>query len=463
VAQHVREYLIREGRELPGAMQAGLKIAGGKLTGGIAAKVMRRLVSDLAGRFIAADTPDGALKPLRQLHERGIGMTVDLLGEATVSEREAQEYMRRYEALIDTLARETAKWNANAAVDTRPRANVSIKISALSPTLSHLAPEQSSDDAVERIRALVERAKSKNVFVYLDAEQWTINEIILRTFEKLATLPEFVDYPHLGIVLQAYLKSSNHLMARLNQLAAARNAPFSVRLVKGAYWDYEVMRCRQHGYPCPVYPTKGETDAQFEALAAQLIDASPQIEPAFATHNLRSMAFALAYAEQRGLDKDAFEFQSLYGMAGEERSAQRELGCRARVYAPIGEMLPGMAYLVRRLLENTSNQGFLRLSHEADTDIDELLRRPTAGTAPARTNRAFVNAPWIEFVESKQRDRFAEAVAQASQKLPVNVAPVISGRNVRTSDMLERESPNDTGRLVAKVGLATDGGRASRG
>src|SRR5205823_1644938 len=135
---------------------------------------------------------------------------------------------------------------------------------------------------------------------------------------------------------------------------------FAVRLVKGAYWDYETTKSRQNGWDCPVYLEKPESDANFETLTRLLLENESIVTSAFGSHNVRSIAHAQALAEQLGIDRSRFEFQLLYGMAGPIKRALVEMGYRVREYCPVGELLPGMSYLVRRLLENTSNEGFLR-------------------------------------------------------------------------------------------------------
>src|SRR5262249_16937431 len=146
--------------------------------------------------------------------------------------------------------------------------------------------------------------------------------------------------------------------------------------VKGAYWDHEVVTSGLVGYACPVFTDKADTDAQYERLTAIMLQNIDHVLPAIGSHNLRSLTHALVLARRMKVPANAYEIQMLYGMAEPERAALRSLGQRVRLYTPIGELLPGMAYLVRRLLENTANSSFLRLSHHEGTDIHQLLARP---------------------------------------------------------------------------------------
>src|SRR5213079_3637404 len=155
-----------------------------------------------------------------------------------------------------------------------------------------------------------------------------------------------------------------------------RGTRFAVRLVKGAYWDYETTKSLQNGWACPVYFQKPQSDANFETLTRLLLENDSIVTAAFGSHNVRSIAHAQALAEEFGIDRSRFEFQLLYGMAGPIKRALVEMGYRVREYCPAGELLPGMSYLVRRLLENTSNEGFLRAKFAENVPAKELLRDP---------------------------------------------------------------------------------------
>jgi len=148
-----------------------------------------------------------------------------------------------------------------------------------------------------------------------------------------------------------------------------------VRLVKGAYWDHEVAEARQHGWSVPVFTEKAASDRNFEALTRTLLDARPLVRVALGSHNLRSIAHAIAYNRLRGGADADLELQVLRGLGDELASALARLGARVRVYTPVGDLVAGMAYLVRRLLENTSNESFL-LAQEEGVPLERLLAAP---------------------------------------------------------------------------------------
>ena len=338
VRRHVEEMLLRPGRALPAGVGAALKVAASGIGAGVAAHTLRKQVGEMAQRFIIGATPEEALPKLEALHAEGIGFTVDLLGEATLSRQEAERYVERYEALIRELPGRCAAWPEDEGLDrgprgALPRCNISLKLSALEAHLDPLDHEASVERLQKRVLPLLRAAKAAGAFVNFDLEQWALHDIAYDLFENVVSLPEFRDWPHLGIVVQAYLRSAPADVERLRLLAKKRGTALTLRLVKGAYWDYEVIRARQQGWEAPVLLHKAQSDAQFEHLSRVLLQQHELLTPAFASHNLRSLLHAWVHAKRAGIAPRAFEFQMLYGMAEAERRALREMGARVRVYA----------------------------------------------------------------------------------------------------------------------------------
>ena len=238
--------------------------------------------------------------------------------------------------------------------------------------------------------------------------------------------PAYKAYPYAGIAVQAYLKETGHDLDDLIQWAQQRGSPITVRLVKGAYWDADSIRYRERGWPVPVFEEKAATDANYEALCDRLVQHVDCLRPAFGTHNLRSLAHAVAAAEHAGLPPQACEFQMIFGMAEPLQAAVADLPRRVRVYTPVGEVLPGMAYLVRRLLENTSNESFLRQEYVEAKNLDELLAPPlviyerpqvTGNESSRRTASEtlshptrFMNEPVTDFSLQTSREAMLHAV-----------------------------------------------------
>ncbi len=216
-------------------------------------------------------------------------------------------------------------------------------------------------------------------------EDHNLKDLTFDIFRRIGDDPEFKDYPHIGIVLQAYLRSAEDDARRLIEWARARGTPVKVRLVKGAYWDFETVHARLEGWPVPVFERKWESDASYERVTKLFLENNDAVRLAIASHNIRSIAHAMALSKEMGLPPRTVEYQVLYGMATPLRRALVDMGERVRVYTPYGELIPGMAYLVRRLLENTSNESFLRQGFAEGESPERLLRNPVeVGRAEAQ-------------------------------------------------------------------------------
>jgi RHH-type proline utilization regulon transcriptional repressor/proline dehydrogenase/delta 1-pyrroline-5-carboxylate dehydrogenase len=470
IARHAREYLLAGGRELPTGLGLALRATENPLAASISAFVIKRNVRHMAERFIVGRDANNARTELKKLWNQGFGFTVDLLGEVTVNAAESEAYARRYADLIEFLPDETSEWDANAVLDLGPggpipRANISLKLSAMDHLLDPADPDGGVERLLQRVRPLLVRAKELGAFINFDLEQWSLHEITYRLLERIALEPEFAAWPHLGIVVQAYLKNSDDDLDRLLALSQKRGAPLTVRLVKGAYWDYEVIRSGLHGYPCPVFTQKGQTDATYERLIRRLFDHRATLHAAFGTHNLRTLCVALTQADHFGLKPGEFELQMLYGMAEPEREMLRNLGHRVRLYAPVGDLITGMAYLVRRLLENTANSSFLRLSHHDKADIGELMAKPVAAPMLDEDNNKalregdlkapFQNCPLADFTSAETRAAFTQTIAATEKQMPWQVPVVINGLARTDGAVLFHVSPNDKTRIASSTNGAT--------
>jgi proline dehydrogenase len=339
-------------------------------------------VRHLAHRFIVGETPAAALGTLRQLWDHGVASSVDLLGEATVTESEANRYAARCLEALEQLAPAAREWPERKVLEADssgrlPRANVCVKVSALTPLLRPDAPELGQRDAAARLRPLLRQAGRLGAHLHIDMESLDSREAVLELVLGLLDEDEFRAGPSAGLVLQAYLRDSPEMLTRVVQWAqtSPRTPPLQVRLVKGAYWDHELVQARQHGWPVPVFLDKRECDRNFEALTRGLLAARPLVRVAIASHNLRSVSHAVAVNRVLGGDDRDLELQVLRGLGDELAHALAACGHRVRAYCPVGDLVAGMAYLVRRLLENTSNESFL--SEQArGTPVDQLLAAP---------------------------------------------------------------------------------------
>src|SRR6266853_180312 len=376
IIQHLEQYFSNTNNGFHALVGTGVRLA--RLFPWISAPVLRWNVSETARQFIAGRNPDEVIATLRKRRAQRIGFTVDVLGEAVVSEAEVGEYAGRYADLLDKLARETKDWTDSLGKSAVlfPVLNLSVKISALYSQMSPAAPADAIAHLCSKLRPLLRRARELGAFINFDMESYALKNTTLELFKTTLTEAEFKDWPHAGIAIQAYLRDSEHDLRDLIEWGRARGTRFAVRLVKGAYWDYETTKSGQNGSNPPVFLQKPESDANFEELTRVLFENEAIVTAAFGSHNIRSIAHAQAVADELRIDRSRFEFQLLYGMAGPIKRALVEMGYRVREYSPVGELLPGMSYLVRRLLENTSNEGFLRAKFSEHVSAAQLLRDP---------------------------------------------------------------------------------------
>jgi RHH-type proline utilization regulon transcriptional repressor/proline dehydrogenase/delta 1-pyrroline-5-carboxylate dehydrogenase len=458
IARHTRDYL--DGSQLPWALDMGVK-AGAKMPA-LLAFAARQGVGQMAGNFILA--PDGAraIPKLQRLREKRLAFTADILGETVVSEREAEKYQERYLRLIGQLADAADYWTDVPQLDldgsgALPKVNVSVKISALYSQIRSGAPEDAIEHLAERLRPILKLARERGVFINFDMEHYAQKDVTIELFKRMVT--EFADSEQLGIAMQAYLRDSARDVRGLIEWAAAQGRKITVRLVKGAYWDTETILARQRGWPVPVFGQKYESDASYEELGALMLEHPEAVGCAFGTHNVRSMAACIARAEALGRDPRSYEIQMLYGMAEPIKQALIQMGHRVREYCPIGEILPGMSYLVRRLLENTSNEGFLRATFGEDVPVEELLRDPKEGrgrTAPTWAEPPFRNEPHTDFSRAEARERMQAALANERARLGGFYPLLIGEKEVRTASeapSLNPAKPTEVVGVVAQAGV----------
>jgi RHH-type proline utilization regulon transcriptional repressor/proline dehydrogenase/delta 1-pyrroline-5-carboxylate dehydrogenase len=448
IFDHLRDYLTQPGVTLPPGFGIGLK-AGGWLPA-VAAKAITSQVESVASRFIVPADADHALPQLRKLWDRGLGFSVDLLGEACLSDVEAAAYQQRYTDLIDRLPRQAAQWASQPILERDhlgaiPRTNVSIKLTSLAARTDPIDFDSTIDRLVEVLKPILQSAARNSVFVNFDMEDHHFKELTVATFKRCC---ESVDFPA-GLALQAYLRSGAEDARKIVEWSQRLGRRITIRLVKGAYWDFETIYAQTMGWPTPVWSRKADTDASFERMTATLLTATPRHDGqggvclALGSHNARSIAHGLALREQLDLPPDAMELQMLYGMADPLKEAAVEMGYRVREYVPVGEMIPGMAYLVRRLLENTSNESWLLASTSATASPQSLLESPHQSTvvdspffdrhaesqrhklSPAVEGvgdaKPFLNEPTRDFSDAAQRNQFAAAARSAQvPRVPID-------------------------------------------
>lgn len=469
VTRHLQEYFDEVRHHLPWAVELvkyGVEhIRPNSVLSRALAFNARRNAIRMAQRFIAGENVDEVLAALRQLRRSGFAFTLDLLGEAVISDEEAAEYQRQYLDLLQGLAPVVNGLPENSLADCdhrgpMPRVNLSVKLSALVSQFRPIDPVGTAAAVKERLRPLLRAAREQHAYLHVDMEQYAYKDLTLRIFREVLDEAEFRDFADVGIVVQAYLPDADRDLAELLEWVRRRGTPVWVRLVKGAYWDYETVVATSHGWPVPVYQQKWESDESYERNTRFLLQNYEWLRPAFGSHNLRSLAYAMACARELGVPRGAYELQMLYGMASELAQVFLEMGERVRIYTPFGELIPGMAYLVRRLLENTSNDSFLRHSYAEDLSVEKLLMKPAtlAQSAQPRTPLPvpeFQNEPHSDFSQPAARTAMQEALDAVADQLGADYGLIINGKTILNRPLLTSINPSQKTQVVGRVASAT--------
>jgi RHH-type proline utilization regulon transcriptional repressor/proline dehydrogenase/delta 1-pyrroline-5-carboxylate dehydrogenase len=493
VNRHLREYLLPVKRGLPlGTGRAIGWLPDRGVLGYATASLARSNARRMARRFIAAGDLKEAIEAAEAMRRKRQAFTIDLLGEAVLSETEADRYQAEYLQLIEGLSDAAKTWTTVTQIDRDhrsflPKVNVSIKLSSLYSQFDPMDPRGTSDAVRARLRPILELARRRGAFVHIDMEQHAYKDATLSIFKEILDEPEFRDWADVGIAVQAYLKNAGEDLASLAEWARQRGTPVWVRLVKGAYWDYETIIAAQNNWPVPVFEDKAATDASFEAQTGFLFSNADVLRPAIASHNVRSIAKALALAQRYRLPARSYEFQMLYGMAEPVKATLVEMGHRVRVYTPCGQLLPGMAYLVRRLLENTSNESFLRAGFLEHVPEEQLLENPTGNGAISATSlvrsatkpridldylhaesgsalrfepglsglQQFQNEPVSDFSHADAREAMRMSLEQLQPFIGASYPLVIGGRRIETGQWIESRNPSHRAKVVGMAGRAT--------
>ncbi len=448
-----REYL-RDAADRPSLLIRSAEVFSRTVPASIAAPLIRASVKTLGRQFIIGANPENALPVIEELRLKGAFVSLDLLGEAVVSEAEAEEYAARYLDLFDFFVSRIAKEpDADRAAESL---DISLKLSSFSSQTDPLDFEGSRDRILARLRPVLEKARQQSLSLTFDMEQYHHKDLVIAAYKQV--LSEYRGRVRASIALQAYLKDTRDDLLDLIRWARAGGHRIGIRLVKGAYWDYEVVQSRLNGWPEPVFLSKDETDANYEDLTRVLLENADVVRPAIATHNLRSLANALALAEGLGLGPADLEFQFLYGMGGPLMTALQHAGFAnpVRVYCPIGELLPGMAYLVRRVLENTANESFFRKTFGEGLSLNDLLRRPEPhAEQPVVRADAFRNEPLIDFSKQENRDALRAALLRVRRSLGKRYPLVLNGREIVTAQEAPSTNPARPDEVIGRVSRAT--------
>jgi RHH-type transcriptional regulator, proline utilization regulon repressor / proline dehydrogenase / delta 1-pyrroline-5-carboxylate dehydrogenase len=441
-----REYFRDEFPGLPLPVRLALAAARSpQFPDPILAWSVRHITQLIASPFIVPPGPDTIGQTVQQLGEGGRNASFDLLGEEVVSEAEARQYRQAYLDLIDRLARSPQAGSRTAAET--PCLEVSLKLSSLTSQFNPADPEDTLRWVRPALEEIFQSARERDIGVTVDAEQYPYRELIWYIFRQvLAPGEPLGQWPDAGMVVQAYLKDAEAHTREVSDFVRYRETPFRIRLVKGAYWDYEVIVAEQNGWPVPVYKDKAATDLTYQNIVRLLLEETPPIKLAVGSHNVRSHAYAEAVREAVGQPGVVLEHQILYRTWEALSSALPQMGWVTRDYVPVGELIPGMAYLVRRILENTSQVGFLTQAR-LDEEAPELLAPPQlemedqsyrGETHPT----GFNNTPVFRLFDATERQQFQQALAATRSRWGASYPLRLGSEVVEKSTPLPSTSPS---------------------
>jgi RHH-type proline utilization regulon transcriptional repressor/proline dehydrogenase/delta 1-pyrroline-5-carboxylate dehydrogenase len=333
----------------------------------------------LARQFVAGRNIEEAFARLSEAEGRRWRYSFDMLGEAAKTAADAARYMRAYQDAIAYIGKAS---NGRGVIE---GPGISVKLSALHPRYEPLQAARCVPALVEALSTLAEAAKAADIGLTVDAEEADRLELSLDIFAALRQRPALAGWHGLGLAVQAYQKCAPAVIGWVVELARATGHQIPLRLVKGAYWDSEIKFAQVQGLAeYPVFTRKAATDVCWLACARQMLAAGDLLFPAFATHNALSLAAILELAGSA-----RFEMQRLHGMG--EALYENVVGpsCPVRVYAPVGSHEDLLAYLVRRLLENGANTGFVHRLVDPAVPEEAIVADPVAKlrAAPGRNRR----------------------------------------------------------------------------
>lgn len=416
---------------------------------------VRRAMREMGNQFVLGEDIDAAMTRAKAQEAQGYRYSYDMLGEAALTEADAQGFLKAYHTAISQIGRAA---HANDIVD---NPGISIKLSALFPRYEEPQSARVMAELVPRVTGLVRAARIANIGINIDAEEADRLDLSLDVIEAVLRDPDLAGWDGFGVVVQAYSRRASAVIDWVHALAEQTDRRIMVRLVKGAYWDTEVKRAQVEGLDgFPVFTKKAATDVSYIACARKLLDFAPRLYPQFATHNAHTIAAILETAGEGGA---AFEFQRLHGMGEALHDTVRaDHGTPCRIYAPVGAHRDLLAYLVRRLLENGANSSFVNQVLDEDVPAETVAADPFASEGLGTPHNA-VTAPSDLFLPERanskgvdlhdraawnaldaERSAFAEATWEAA---PILAVP---GGLGDAEDVTNPAKPDD---IVGKVRL----------
>lgn len=374
---------------------------------GIIRKAVDVAMRMMGEQFVTGETIHEALQNAERLENQGFRYSYDMLGEAALTDPDAERYYQDYQDAIHAIGK------ASQDQDVYEGPGISIKLSALHPRYQRSQMDRVHHELYTKVLQLAVLAKQYNIGLNIDAEESDRLEISLELLERLCFEPELSDWKGIGFVIQAYQKRCFYVVDYIVDLAKRSHKRLMIRLVKGAYWDSEIKKAQIDGMSdYPVFTRKVHTDLSYIACARKLLAEPDYIYPQFATHNAQTVATIYQLAKPEQYYAGQYEFQCLHGM-GEPlyenvvgNVSEHKLGIPCRIYAPVGNHETLLAYLVRRLLENGANTSFVNRIADKTLKIQDLIENPreTILHAAEREKSIGLKHPQIPYPENLYGD-----------------------------------------------------------
>lgn len=421
-------------------------------------QAVKQAIKIISDHFIISNNIENALDKILKQHKKTSFYSFDMLGEAAITEHDADQYFNKYLHAIKYIQ---SSIHNRSLYD----AGVSIKLSALHPRYEYTQYDSVMHRLYPKLKNLALAAKHAEMNFVIDAEEVERLELQLDLFERLCLESELKDWQGLGLAVQTYQKRAYAVIDWLVELAQKSKRRIMLRLVKGAYWDTEIKRAQMLGLKdYPVFTRKEATDVSYLACAKKILKHTDALYPMFATHNAYSVAAILNFAGE----KQDFEFQRLYGMGEQLYALLTSITAndfKCRVYAPCGEYQELLPYLVRRLLENGANTSFVNqiLDHSiaaenvAINPIQKLnehssFRNPKIPIPKNIYQPYWQNSLGIELTQEAEWARLQKMLSENKNRI-WHAASIVKGKPCSgvAKDVFSPANPNNKIATVAEV------------
>lgn len=402
-------------------------------------------------------------KQIKRRAKKGIRLNINVLGEAVLGDHEASE---RFDRVIEMMQRSEVDY-------------VSVKLSSVVSQIIALDREGTLDRVSEKLRQIYRTSIATNTFVNLDMEEFRDLRLTVDAFKLVLSEGEFKSL-YAGLVLQAYLPESHEVFAELVEWSKERNQSsggvIKIRLVKGANLAMEKAEAELHGWIAAPYQSKSDVDASYSRLldTALRSDHAKAVRIGVASHNLFHISFALEIAKKRGV-LEQLDVEMLEGMANPEALAIAKRSLRILLYAPVtrgDDFASAVAYLVRRLDENTAVENYLRSSFEMGTNPEKFneqaerfnksaAERHSISTQSIRHRKtqfkvgdSFENAPnadlTLDSFVSKLNRELKTILKLDGLEIPI----VIDGKEIFDRSQIEGYDPSDNAKVWYRYAVA---------